>query len=128
MFLKNFVYANWGNIPATEFEFGPINLLSGGNGSGKLSKTTLALSQAQSSAVDFGFMLSVVMIFQKGSSICVMGYSTERVLQEAGPEKQMLGYAPYTSLASRISNGIPRSTRNTCKPLMVILTNGCASE
>ncbi len=35
MFLKKFVYVNWGNIPATEFEFGPINLLSGGNGSGK---------------------------------------------------------------------------------------------
>lgn len=35
MFLKKFVYVNWGNIPASEFEFGPINLLSGGNGSGK---------------------------------------------------------------------------------------------
>ena len=35
MFLKKFIYINWGNIPATEFEFGPINLLSGGNGSGK---------------------------------------------------------------------------------------------
>ncbi|WP_396588876.1 ATP-binding protein [Bermanella sp. R86510] len=35
MFLKKFVYVNWGNIPATEFDFGPINLLSGGNGSGK---------------------------------------------------------------------------------------------
>ena len=35
MFLKNFVYVNWGNIPATDFSFGPINLLSGGNGSGK---------------------------------------------------------------------------------------------
>ncbi|MEH6346217.1 MAG: SbcC/MukB-like Walker B domain-containing protein [Bermanella sp.] len=35
MFLKKFVYVNWGNIPATDFEFGPINLLSGGNGSGK---------------------------------------------------------------------------------------------
>lgn len=35
MFLKKFIYLNWGNIPATEFEFGPINLLSGGNGSGK---------------------------------------------------------------------------------------------
>ncbi len=33
MFLKKFVYVNWGNIPATDFEFGPINLLSGGNGS-----------------------------------------------------------------------------------------------
>ncbi|WP_221795448.1 ATP-binding protein [Oceanobacter mangrovi] len=35
MFLKKFIYVNWGNIPASEFEFGPINLLSGGNGSGK---------------------------------------------------------------------------------------------
>lgn len=35
MFLKKFIYVNWGNIPATEFEFGPVNLLSGGNGSGK---------------------------------------------------------------------------------------------
>ena len=35
MFLKKFVYVNWGNIPQLEFEFGPINLLSGGNGSGK---------------------------------------------------------------------------------------------
>lgn len=35
MFLKKFIYVNWGNIPALEFDFGPINLLSGGNGSGK---------------------------------------------------------------------------------------------
>lgn len=35
MFLKKFIYVNWGNIPASEFDFGPINLLSGGNGSGK---------------------------------------------------------------------------------------------
>ncbi len=35
MFLKRFVFINWGNIPAVEFEFGPINLFSGGNGSGK---------------------------------------------------------------------------------------------
>ncbi|TXR53787.1 ATP-binding protein [Reinekea thalattae] len=35
MHLKKFVYINWGNIPALEFDFGPINLLSGGNGSGK---------------------------------------------------------------------------------------------
>ncbi len=35
MFLKHFVYVNWGNIPNIEFEFGPINLFSGGNGSGK---------------------------------------------------------------------------------------------
>ncbi len=35
MFLKKFIYINWGNLPNREFEFGPINLLSGGNGSGK---------------------------------------------------------------------------------------------
>ncbi len=35
MHLKRFVYVNWGNLPNSEFEFGPINLLSGGNGSGK---------------------------------------------------------------------------------------------
>lgn len=35
MYLKKFIYVNWGNIPNCEFEFGPINLLSGGNGSGK---------------------------------------------------------------------------------------------
>ncbi|MEJ2591092.1 MAG: SbcC/MukB-like Walker B domain-containing protein [Candidatus Thiodiazotropha sp.] len=35
MFLKRFIYVNWGNLPNGEFEFGPINLLSGGNGSGK---------------------------------------------------------------------------------------------
>ncbi|MEJ2654224.1 MAG: SbcC/MukB-like Walker B domain-containing protein [Acidihalobacter sp.] len=35
MFLKRFVFVNWGNIPSIEFEFGPVNLFSGGNGSGK---------------------------------------------------------------------------------------------
>lgn len=35
MFLKNFVYVNWGNIPSLGFDFGPVNLFSGGNGSGK---------------------------------------------------------------------------------------------
>ncbi len=35
MFLKRAIYVNWGNIPNGEFEFGPINLFSGGNGSGK---------------------------------------------------------------------------------------------
>ncbi len=35
MYLKKFIYVNWGNIPQQEFEFGPINLFSGGNGSGK---------------------------------------------------------------------------------------------
>lgn len=35
MYLKNFVYVNWGNIPSLAFDFGPVNLFSGGNGSGK---------------------------------------------------------------------------------------------
>ncbi len=35
MFLKRFMFVNWGNIPNLEFEMGPINLFSGGNGSGK---------------------------------------------------------------------------------------------
>ena len=35
MFLKRFIYVNWGNIPSIECEFGPVNLFSGGNGSGK---------------------------------------------------------------------------------------------
>jgi DNA polymerase III delta prime subunit len=35
MYLKKFIYINWGNIPHAEFDFGPINLFSGGNGSGK---------------------------------------------------------------------------------------------
>jgi len=39
MFLKNIIFVNWGNIPDIEFEMGPVNLLSGGSGSGK---TTVA--------------------------------------------------------------------------------------
>ena len=35
MFVKKFIFINWGNIPLLEFEFGPVNLFSGGNGSGK---------------------------------------------------------------------------------------------
>lgn len=35
MFCKRIIYINWGNIPNTEFELGPVNLFSGGNGSGK---------------------------------------------------------------------------------------------
>ncbi|CAA0102160.1 Chromosome partition protein Smc [BD1-7 clade bacterium] len=35
MYCKRGVFVNWGNIPQQEFEFGPINLFSGGNGSGK---------------------------------------------------------------------------------------------
>lgn len=35
MFCKKGIYVNWGNIPNLEFDFGPVNLFSGGNGSGK---------------------------------------------------------------------------------------------
>ncbi|MFT6750648.1 MAG: hypothetical protein ACI9VI_001514 [Candidatus Azotimanducaceae bacterium] len=35
MFCKRGIYVNWGNIPHLEFDFGPVNLFSGGNGSGK---------------------------------------------------------------------------------------------
>lgn len=35
MYLKRGVLVNWGNIPELAFDFGPINLFSGGNGSGK---------------------------------------------------------------------------------------------
>lgn len=35
MFCKTGIFVNWGNIPHLEMDFGPINLFSGGNGSGK---------------------------------------------------------------------------------------------
>jgi len=35
MYLKKLILINWGNLPSSEFEFGPLNLFSGGNGSGK---------------------------------------------------------------------------------------------
>ncbi|WP_119396353.1 ATP-binding protein [Salinibius halmophilus] len=35
MFLKQLVLINWGNLPNRVLDFGPVNLLSGGNGSGK---------------------------------------------------------------------------------------------
>lgn len=35
MFCKKAILVNWGNIPPLEFDFGPVNLFSGGNGSGK---------------------------------------------------------------------------------------------
>src|SRR3990167_9474487 len=35
MFLKKMLYVNWGNFPQLELDFGPVNLFSGGNGSGK---------------------------------------------------------------------------------------------
>jgi len=35
MFCKKAILINWGNIPNLDIEFGPVNLFSGGNGSGK---------------------------------------------------------------------------------------------
>lgn len=35
MYCKKAILVNWGNIPNLEFDFGPVNLFSGGNGSGK---------------------------------------------------------------------------------------------
>jgi len=35
MFLKRLTLVNWGNVPAGDFEFGPVSLFSGANGSGK---------------------------------------------------------------------------------------------
>ncbi|TNE83505.1 MAG: hypothetical protein EP339_00195 [Gammaproteobacteria bacterium] len=35
MYLKRAITVNWGNLPPEELEFGPVNLFSGGNGSGK---------------------------------------------------------------------------------------------
>jgi hypothetical protein len=35
MFLKKFVFVNWGNVPNCEFEIGPVSLFSGANGSGQ---------------------------------------------------------------------------------------------
>jgi energy-coupling factor transporter ATP-binding protein EcfA2 len=35
MFLKRFVFVNWGNVPNSELDFGPVSLFSGANGSGK---------------------------------------------------------------------------------------------
>ncbi|WP_198263060.1 ATP-binding protein [sulfur-oxidizing endosymbiont of Gigantopelta aegis] len=35
MFVKKVIFINWGNVPLLDFDFGPINLFSGGNGSGK---------------------------------------------------------------------------------------------
>ncbi|WP_086930465.1 ATP-binding protein [Agarilytica rhodophyticola] len=35
MFCKRGIFVNWGNVPHLEFDFGPVNLFSGGNGSGK---------------------------------------------------------------------------------------------
>lgn len=57
MFLKKFIYVNWGNIPALEFDFGPINLLSGGNGSGKTTAAD-AVQTIMTAAHDTLFMFN----------------------------------------------------------------------
>ncbi|OZG75369.1 hypothetical protein BTA51_03035 [Hahella sp. CCB-MM4] len=54
MFLKKSILVNWGNIPNTEFEFGPVNLLSGGNGSGKTTAAD-AIQTALTAAHDYLF-------------------------------------------------------------------------
>lgn len=35
MYLKRSITVNWGNIPSQALDYGPVNLFSGGNGSGK---------------------------------------------------------------------------------------------
>ncbi|MBN7796752.1 ATP-binding protein [Parahaliea mediterranea] len=35
MYLKRSITVNWGNLPPQELDYGPVNLFSGGNGSGK---------------------------------------------------------------------------------------------
>lgn len=35
MYLMRSIAVNWGNLPVEELEYGPVNLFSGGNGSGK---------------------------------------------------------------------------------------------
>lgn len=57
MFLKKFVFVNWGNIPAAEFDFGPINLFSGGNGSGKTTAAD-AIQTIMTAAHDTLFMFN----------------------------------------------------------------------
>mgnify|MGYP000076310363 CR=1 FL=1 len=57
MHLKKFIFVNWGNIPALEFDYGPINLLSGGNGSGKTTAAD-ALQTIMTAAHDNLFMFN----------------------------------------------------------------------
>lgn len=54
MFIKKCILVNWGNIPNTEFEFGPINLFSGGNGSGKTTAAD-AIQTVMTAAYDYLF-------------------------------------------------------------------------
>ena len=51
MYLKRSITVNWGNLPAKELEYGPINLFSGGNGSGKTTAAD-ALQTLMTAAYD----------------------------------------------------------------------------
>ncbi|ROS01011.1 AAA domain-containing protein [Sinobacterium caligoides] len=51
MFLKRFVFINWGGIPNQQFEMGPVNLFTGGNGSGKTTAAD-ALQTIMTAAYD----------------------------------------------------------------------------
>ncbi|BFM05157.1 ATP-binding protein [Halioxenophilus aromaticivorans] len=51
MYLKRSITVNWGNLPAQELEYGPVNLFSGGNGSGKTTAAD-ALQTLMTAAFD----------------------------------------------------------------------------
>ncbi|CAH0990646.1 Chromosome partition protein Smc [Sinobacterium norvegicum] len=51
MFLKRFIFVNWGGIPNQQFDMGPVNLLTGGNGSGKTTAAD-ALQTIMTAAYD----------------------------------------------------------------------------
>lgn len=51
MYLKRSITVNWGNLPAEELEYGPVNLFSGGNGSGKTTAAD-ALQTLMTAAFD----------------------------------------------------------------------------
>lgn len=51
MYLKRSITVNWGNLPPQELEYGPVNLFSGGNGSGKTT-TADALQTLMTAAHD----------------------------------------------------------------------------
>lgn len=51
MYLKRSITVNWGNLPPEELEYGPVNLFSGGNGSGKTTAAD-ALQTLMTAAYD----------------------------------------------------------------------------
>ena len=63
MFAKKVIFINWGNVPLLDFEFGPINLFSGGNGSGK---TTAADGIQSIMTADLILVLENGRVTQKG--------------------------------------------------------------